>query len=169
MIAWTLFDVYVVPTLAKRLISTDALTQLGHSVTFSRLHITFRLHEINPETDAVHHLLVKIPNEFYMATVNQELHWTNEQLSSATADNISSIFVAPIITPIPLSVPSTHIVSNNTELIVPPHDPVAPPNITRTANRHNLVRKRDVYSQLLHHRLGHRSIDSIKLADKDDI
>jgi hypothetical protein len=87
-----------VPTLTKGLISTSAVTQLGHTVTFSWLFITFNLLEIDTETGEQSHLLVKLPNEYYIAPITQGLHRTTTQLTDAIEDQIVSIFVAPIIT-----------------------------------------------------------------------
>ena len=47
---FTLYNVYIVPTLTKRLISTDALTQLNHTITFARLFTTFNILVENQET-----------------------------------------------------------------------------------------------------------------------
>ena len=47
LVNWTLFDVYIIPTLTRRLISTDSLVELDHEITFAKQVVTFKLHSQN--------------------------------------------------------------------------------------------------------------------------
>jgi hypothetical protein len=138
---------------------------LGHTVTFAQLFITFNLLEIDNETGERTHLLVKLPNKYFINSTN-ELHWTNQQILAANEDQIVSIFVAPIL-PSKYLHKSTQVVSNNTHFDDDNTQP--PPANTITTKPAPPLHKTTVSSQLLHHRLGHRSIAAINVADKDNI
>jgi hypothetical protein len=159
LISWTLHDVLVVPTLTKRLISTDALNIFNHEVQFLPDCVILYYANVLRKTT-----VLKLPKYFERNNSTGEYHWPQASLASCTKDTRPAIFVALILDSDIDGLPTNnHSYAATTENVTAiPENLVT--NVLCTTNK-----KRNVNLQLMHHCLGHCSVESLFLGNSDNI
>jgi hypothetical protein len=85
-ITWTLYNVLVVPKITRRLISTDALSESGHSVRFEPSGAVVILREHPNATTQRRITMIKVPKEWDFDPQSQQYHWPTLGYGLATRD-----------------------------------------------------------------------------------
>jgi hypothetical protein len=194
-IIWELSNVLVCPDLGRRLISTDVLNSHQHDVKFTQETVDFhlRMEDLSGSYgDVFAHTVVKIPKRYNYRKDTNSLHWPFDALRSASqvGKGPKSFLVSPAI---PTHMSShddlqpfyahSSIEENNNESssAAYPHTtctmmtsldddaPASPATSKEYVDFKPIPGKRQVGSNLLHQRLGHRSMPALMLGHKDDI
>jgi hypothetical protein len=144
----------------------DALNIFNHEICFHPDCTIFILRECADAEVVQKTTVLKLPTYFELDNATGEYHWPRSALKSCEKDTRHAIFVAPIqnITS-SFSFPSTNdqsfaATTENTTT-------VSETEIINTLSTTNT--KRNVHLQLMHHRLGHRSIELLLLGNSDNI
>jgi hypothetical protein len=180
-ITWTLFNVVVVPTIVRRLIATDELNDAGHSIGMepSGIVLTLREHPNVPTQRKV--TVLKYPRTWQYDSDAKEYQWPAAEYQFAEGTAPQGFLISPISLNLRQeTVASANAVEDKTDN-APPDDDNSGSDDDHTSDEDSndgtddspaeetQATKRAVHLQTIHNRLGHRSVESLLLGNRDNI
>ena len=158
-------DVLYVPGLKKRLISTDVLGNYQHIVTMHPLFVEFKLkHEDNYLKP------IRFPRYYKYNEEDSSIEWplNREHMASIYARK-KYIYYNPIF--LPRKGIRNRLAGERSDIVEQSSDEENEMLVENDEEAYNVevVMKRQVPIKLLHHRLGHRSYETLKASNNDDI
>jgi hypothetical protein len=180
-ITWTLFNVVVVPTIVRRLIATDELNDAGHSIGMEPLGIVLPLRE-HPNVPTQRKVTVlKYPRTWEYDSGAKEYQWPAVKYQFAIGTAPQGFLILPVSLSLSQeTVASANAVEDKTD-DAPPNDDNAGSDDDSTSDEGSEIgkenssaeetqaTKRAVHLQTIHNRLGHRSVKSLLLGNRDNI
>jgi hypothetical protein len=186
-ITWTLFNVLVVPTIVRRLITTDELNDAGHSIAMESSGIVITLREQPNIRTQSKVTVIRYPRTWEYDEQTSEYQWSIVEYQQAVRNSPNGYLVSPVSMNLmeePTASANAVEADNNGQhqhddnALEPDSEPdddsshdteTESSDNSSDTNAENQAKKRAVHLQTVHNRLGHRSIESLLLGHRDNI